>query len=156
MTEKRVQRRQSRILALKALFFYLERNENQDLKECFEYVLNELEEVNKKELVAAAGVTKKVDKFGWEILNTAVENKGKIKLLIRAFAPEYEFDKIAPINRALLILGISEMKFMETPPVVVINEYIELAKQYGEDKSHSFINGVLDSYRKSLGLERTK
>lgn len=159
MTEKRVQRRQSRILALKALFFYLERYEKQDLRECFDYVLNELDEKkvvrlgpNDKPLV----VEIKDDEFGWEILNTAIKNIGKVKLLIRAFAPEYEFDKIAPINRALLILGVSEMKFMETPPVVVINEYIELAKQYGEDKSHSFINGVLDSYRKSLGLERTK
>ncbi len=143
MTEKRVQRRQSRVLALKALFFYLEREEAQPLKECFEYILKELDEQS-------------ADDFGWEIVSTAVENKGKIKVLIKAFAPDYEFEKIAPINRALLILGISEMKFMETPPVVVINEYIELAKVYGEDKSPSFINGVLDSYRKSLGLNRTK
>jgi N utilization substance protein B len=163
MTEKRVQRRQSRILALKALFFYLERYEKQPLRECFDYVLNELDEVkaDRKELVEAPIVleeadAQKDDEFSWQILSTAVENKGKIKLLIRAFAPEYEFDKIAPINRGLLILGICEMKFMETPPVVVINEYIEMAKLYGEDKSASFINGVLDSYRKSLGLERTK
>jgi len=160
MSEKRVQRRQSRILALKALFFYLERYEKQDLKACFDYVLNEVDEVKiDRNAVASeekAELQKNEDEFGWEIIETAVENKGKIKLLIRAFAPEYEFDKIAPINRALLILGICEMKFMETPPVVVINEYIEMAKQYGEDKSPSFVNGVLDSYRKSLGLERTR
>jgi len=160
MSEKRVQRRQSRILALKALFFYLERYEKQDLKACFDYVLNEVDEVKvDRNAVASeekAELQKNEDEFGWVIIETAVENKGKIKLLIRAFAPEYEFDKIAPINRALLILGICEMKFMETPPVVVINEYIEMAKQYGEDKSPSFVNGVLDSYRKSLGLERTR
>ncbi len=143
MSEKRIQRRQSRVLALKTLFFYLERNEEPVLKDCFDYILLEIDD-------------QKADDFSWEIVNTAVKNIGKIKLLIRAFAPEYKFEKIAPINRALLILGISEMKFMETPPVVVINEYIELAKQYGEDKSPSFLNGVLDSYLKSLGLERTK
>jgi N utilization substance protein B len=143
MSQKRVQRRQSRVLALKTLFFYLEREEKQSLKACFDYILVELDE-------------EKSDDFSWEIVHTAVSNIGKIKLLIRAFAPEYQFNKIAPINRALLILGISEMKFMETPPVVVINEYIELAKQYGEDKSPSFVNGVLDNYRKGLGLDRTK
>jgi N utilization substance protein B len=148
MSEKRVQRRQSRVLALKTLFFYYERNETKALTDCFDYVLKELDEKVPEEAVS--------DDFGWEIVNTAVENKGKIKLLIRAFAPEYEFDKIAPINRALLVLGIAEMKFMETPPVVVINEYIELAKVYGEDKSPSFVNGVLDNYRKGLGLDRTK
>lgn len=143
MSEKRIQRRQSRVLALKALFFYFEREQSKPLKECFDYVLKELDE-------------KSADDFGWEIVDTAVTNSGKVKVLIKAFAPEYELDKIAPINRALLMLGITEMKFMETPPVVVINEYIELAKVYGEDKSPSFINGVLDSYRKSLGLDRTK
>ena len=143
MSEKRIQRRQSRVLALKTLFFYFERAGTKPLEECFNFVLKDLDEQT-------------ADQFGWDIVSTAVENKGKIKVLIKAFAPEYEFEKIAPINRALLMLGIGEMKFMETPPVVVINEYIELSKVYGEDKSSSFINGVLDSYRKSLGLDRTK
>jgi len=143
MTQKRVQRREARKLALRTLFFYLERKTEKSLKECFDYVLKELDEAEENQ-------------FAWEIADTAVQNMGKIKVLIRAFAPEFEFDKIAPINRALLILGISEMKFMETPPVVVINEYIELAKEYGEDKSPAFLNGVLDNYRKSLGLSRTK
>ncbi|NCP67175.1 transcription antitermination factor NusB [bacterium] len=143
MSQKRVQRRQSRVLALKTLFFYLERNETQPLKECFDYILVDIDD-------------EKADEFAWEIVNTAVTNLGKIKVLIRAFAPEYQFNKIATINRSLLILGIGEMKFMETPPVVVINEYIELAKEFGEDKSPSFINGVLDNYRKGLGLDRTK
>lgn len=144
MSQKRVQRREARVLALKTLFFYLERDEVQPLEACFKYVLNEIDEVIPN------------NDFAWEIVETAVSNIAKIKLLIRAFAPEYQFYKIAPINRALLILGISEMKFMETPPVVVINEYIELAKQFGEDKSPSFLNGVLDNYRKGLGLDRTK
>ena len=143
MTQKRVQRREARKLALRTLFFYLERKQEKPLKECFDYVLKELDQAEENE-------------FAWEIADTAIQNIGKIKVLIRAFAPEFQFDKIAPINRALLILGISEMKFMETPPVVVINEYIELAKEYGEDKSPSFLNGVLDNYRKSLGLSRTK
>lgn len=143
MTQKRVQRRQARVLALRSFFCYLEREQKQELKACFDYVLSEIDEDVSND-------------FAWEILETAVENFGKIKVLIHAFAPEFEFDKIAPINRALLVLGFCEMKFMETPPVVVINEYIELAKQFGEDKSPAFINGVLDNYRKGLGLDRTK
>lgn len=143
MTEKRVQRRQARILALRTLFYYLERDAEKDLRECFDYILQEID-------------GEKTNDFAWEIVDTAVKNLGKIKVLVHAFAPEFVFDKIAPINRALLVLGMSEMKFMETPPVVVINEYIELAKEYGEDKSPAFLNGVLDNYRKGLGLDRTK
>ena len=144
MTQKRVQRRQSRIVALKALFYFMERGNKKDIQDCFREVTEEIEPQDLP------------NDFAWKIVSTAVENLPKIKLIIRAFAPEFSFEKIAPINRALLILGVCEMKFMETPPVVVINEYIELAKEFGEGKSASFVNGVLDNYRKSLGLERTK
>ncbi len=87
------------------------------------------------------------------LVQTAVENIGKVKVVIRVFAPDFPFNKIAPINRVLLILGLSEMKFLKTPPVVVINEYIELAKLFAEEKSAGFINAVLDSFRKSLPVD---
>ena len=143
MSEKRKLRRQSRVLALKGLFYYLERDKKDSLETCFDFVLKHVEDKEK-------------DDFAWDILETSVANLGKIRVIIKAFAPEFDFDKIAPINRALLVLGIGEMKFMETPPVVVINEYIELAKEFGEDKSASLVNGVLDNFRKNLGLERKK
>jgi len=138
MSEKQQQRREARSLAIQSLFMFLERDQHIPILECFEGIVEDSP-------VAVTG-------FGWEIVSTGVENLGKIKVIIRAFAPEFTFEKIAPINRALLILGITEMKFMDTPPVVVINEYIELAKDFGEDKSPHLINGVLDNYRKSLGL----
>lgn len=142
MSDKQQQRREARGLAIQTLFAFLERDQKISLADTF--------------ATAAEGSNLTVTGFAWEIVNTAVENLGKIKVIIRAFAPEFVFEKIAPINRSLLILGIAEMKFMDTPPVVVINEYIELAKDYGEDKSPNLINGVLDNYRKSLGLERSK
>ncbi len=48
------------------------------------------------------------------------------------------------------------MKYLGTPPIVVINEYIEIAKLFGEQKSASFINGVLDNFRKELGLSNER
>lgn len=143
MSEKQQQRREARGLAIQTLFAYLERDAKIPLVDTFEMVSEGSENLF-------------VTGFAWEIVQTAVEHLGKIKVIIRAFAPEFAFEKIAPINRSLLILGITEMKFMDTPPVVVINEYIELAKDYGEDKSPNLVNGVLDNYRKSLGLERSK
>jgi len=143
MSEKQVARRNSRILALQTLFYLLERDMKISVDKAFEYTLKEVEE-------------READEFSYQILTTAIENLPKIKVLVRAFASDFAFEKIASINKALLILGISEMKFMETPPVVVINEYIELSKEFGEEKSAGFINGVLDAYRKSLGLDRKK
>lgn len=141
MSEKRKLRRQSRELAIKAFFYYLE--SERDPAECFQYVLYEVDERGS-------------DDFAYEIFMKGVDNFKKLKVLIRAFAPEFPFEKIAPINRVLLCLGMTEMKFVDTPPVVVINEYIELSKLYGESKSAALLNGVLDEYRKNLGLNREK
>lgn len=139
--DKKQDRRESRILALESLFAYLAREESVEIRSVFRHVLLEVSE-------------QKEDAFAQAIIETAVENLKKIKVIIRSFAQEFSFEKIAPINRIILILGITEIKFLETPPVVVINEYVEIAKLFGEDKSAGFINGVLDNYRKSLGLER--
>ena len=141
MSTKKEARRESRRIALESLFAFMARNGNVTIQEAFDHVLQEIYE-------------KKEDKFAEKLIKTANENFGKIKVIIRAFAPEFAFEKIAPINRAFLVLGIAEIKFLDTPPIVVINEYIELAKEFGEDKSAGFVNGVLDSYRKHLGLEK--
>ena len=143
MVDSKQARRASRILALKVVFAYLLRDGRVSLSDCFKQVLRDIEGTSK-------------DDFALELCESVAVNIGKIKVVIRALAPEFELDKIAPINRALLILGLVEMKFIDTPPVVVINEYIELAKEFGEDKSAGFVNGVLDAYRKSLGLDRKK
>lgn len=149
-------RRQSRIWAVEALFAYLEREKKSNTwKKCVEHVLTCVELAPISE-VTEEGVeikTKRVDKFTSELVKSVVDNLGKLKLVIRVFAPDFPYEKIAPINRVLLLLGLSEMKFVGTPPIVVINEYIELAKLFGEEKSAGFVNAVLDSFRKSLPVD---
>ena len=140
MSDKKEARRESRTIAVETLFSYLAREGKVELGECFQHVLGELRQRNE-------------DSFAEDLIRITVENLGKIKLVIRVFAPEFPFKKIAPINRAILILGLTEMKFLKTPPIVVINEYIELAKVFGEQKSAGFVNAVLDSFRKQIGLD---
>jgi len=140
MKSEKNARRESRIVAVETMFSFLER-EGAVFEDVFEHVLREV-----------AGIEK--DSFAESILRAAIENLPKIRVVIRAMAPEFAFEKIAPIHRAILVLGIAEMKFIGTPPVVVINEYIELAKMFGEAKSAGFVNGVLDSFRKGIGAEK--
>lgn len=136
-------RRQSRMLALRVFFAYLQRDRLVALSECFKHVLLRVDR-------------RLSDVFAETLIEAGQENYGKMKVILKVFAPEFAFEKIAPINRALLLLGLTEMKYLGTPPVVVINEYVELSKIYGEDKSAGFINAVLDGYRKSLGLTNQK
>lgn len=76
------------------------------------------------------------------VAREAVEIKEEISKNLKQ---DWEIDRISKINLALLKLAIYEIKYKELPYKVVINEVVELAKKYGEEASHSFINGILAS-----------
>ncbi len=70
-------------------------------------------------------------------------NIQEIDPYIVKYATEWPLDQITAIDRNILRLGIYELLFTETPPRVVINEAIEVAKSFGGDASGKFVNGVL-------------
>ena len=77
-----------------------------------------------------------------------------IDLVIGKAAPEWPLDRIAPIDRNILRLGLFELLFADrsqVPAKVAINEAIELAKTFGGDSSGRFVNGVLGAVYKELG-----
>ena len=69
-------------------------------------------------------------------------------------APEWPISSIAAIDRNVLRIGLYELKFCNdsVPPKVAINEAVELAKAFGSENSSKFINGVLGTAFKQLGL----
>jgi len=71
------------------------------------------------------------------------ENINEIDEKICLAAPEWPLNQVATIDRNILRVGICELLYFETPPKVVINESIELAKTFGSETSSKFINGVL-------------
>jgi len=84
--------------------------------------------------------------FAEETLNGLLKKQGKIYEIIQKNAPEWPIEKIAPVDRAILEIGVYEIAFSkDIPPVVAINEAIEIAKVYGDTNSAKFINGVLSA-----------
>jgi transcription antitermination protein NusB len=70
---------------------------------------------------------------------------------IRRYSENYEFHRISPVDRNVLRLAIYEMLFRDDiPPVVSINEAIELAKTFGSADSGRFVNGILDRVKNDL------
>lgn len=68
---------------------------------------------------------------------------------ITQLAPDWPLDKINPMDKSILILGIYEICFAkDAPDKVIMNECIELAKKFGADSSAKFINGVLNTASK--------
>lgn len=71
-------------------------------------------------------------------------NKEKIDKLIKKAAPEFPVDKINRVDLAILRLAIYELAIEKTEPSkVIIDEAVELAKEYGGDTSPQFVNGAL-------------
>jgi len=70
---------------------------------------------------------------------------------ITRYCENYEFRRISAVDRNVLRLGIFEMFYREDiPPVVSINEAIELAKEFGGPDSGRFVNGILDRVKNDL------
>lgn len=69
---------------------------------------------------------------------------------ITKHAVDWKLERIAAIDRAILRLGIYELRRGETPARVVINESVELAKKFSSEDSSAFVNAILDTVRKSL------
>ena len=97
---------------------------------------------------------KKVIDYIKEIVNGVKKNKEKIESLIsKNLKKDWSLDRISKVNLAILKLAIYEIKFMDLPYKVGINEAVELAKKYGDDGSKQFVNGVLASIIKENSEE---
>ncbi len=92
--------------------------------------------------------------FGRNLIQKSFENKELISDLIKKYASNWEYHRIARIDRILMVMAITELLyFEEIPPKVSINEAIDIAKKYSTPKSGLFINGVLDTIRENLEKE---
>ena len=73
-----------------------------------------------------------------------LENIEQIDEIITRHSKDFAFDRIFKTDLAALRMGIAEVRFFgNTPPVVAVNEAVEIAKKYGTKKSGGFVNGIL-------------
>ena len=74
------------------------------------------------------------------------ENAAVIDEMIEAHSVGWKKERISPVSKAIIRLAAYEMMFMEDIPArVSINEAIELSKKYDDEKSYSFVNGILNA-----------
>ena len=79
------------------------------------------------------------------------ENKEQILSNIeKNLKEDWKLSRISKMDLSILELAIYEIEFSEIPYKVAINEAVELAKKYGEDKSKNFVNGILASVVKDM------
>lgn len=88
--------------------------------------------------------------LGKIIIENFIQNKDVVQSEIKNYLHRNNFENLSSIEKTILKLGYYELKFTKDSYSEIINDYINLAKEYGKKDSYSIINGVLDSVKNSL------
>ena len=96
--------------------------------------------------------------FVYNLAHKVVENFETLDAALQPMAPEWPIESISAIDRNVLRMGLYELSECgdAIPPKVAINEAVELAKAFGSENSSKFINGVLGTAYKKLGIKEEK
>ncbi len=93
-----------------------------------------------------------VESFMRGLVFSLLDKVKEIDEVIQKYSDHWVLDRMTVIDRNILRMGVCELLFdFSTPPKVVINEAIDIAKKYGNEDSPEFINGVLDKVYKEIG-----
>ena len=93
-----------------------------------------------------------VANFMKELVVSLIGKMEEIDEIIQKFSDHWILDRMTVIDRNILRMGVCELLFnFSTPPKVVINEAIDIAKKYGNEDSPEFINGILDKVYNEIG-----
>lgn len=91
--------------------------------------------------------------FAKTLLNLADKHLEEADKTIKKVLENWEWDRLCAIDRAILGVAVLELLYLpEVPARVVINEAIEIAKEFSTEKSGIFVNGILDSIARKEGL----
>jgi N utilization substance protein B len=89
--------------------------------------------------------------FAEPLIRGVIEHRDEIDALIKKYLQNWDFNRLAVVDRNVMRLAVYEMLHREDiPPVVSINEAVDIAKKYSTADSGKFVNGVLDRIRAEL------
>ena len=88
--------------------------------------------------------------FANKLFEGAAKYTDELDALIVQHAQNWRLERMAIIDRAVLRLAIYELRTRETPPKVVLNEAVDLAKKFSSEDAGAFVNGILDAVNKAL------
>lgn len=125
----RTQAREKIMIILYQIDFYMKSNIPFDLEE----VIKENLEID--------------NKYVRDIVNGVLENLNSLDEMISKYLDNWDLDRLGKTDRSILRLASYEMIYYDTPSIVVINEAVELAKKYSDEKVVKLINAVLDKIR---------
>ena len=103
---------------------------------------------------ANARAQKSTREFANQLFENAAARAAELDPIISTHAKNWRIERMPAIDRAILRLAIAELRTMGTPPKVVLNEAVELAKKFSTEEAASFVNGILDAAMNSFAKNR--
>jgi N utilization substance protein B len=89
--------------------------------------------------------------FAWQLTLGVWKNRAALDRRIGDLSQNWRLERMGKVELTLLRLALFELLFHpDTPPRVIINEAVEISKQFGGDMSRGFINGIMDAAAKTL------
>jgi N utilization substance protein B len=94
--------------------------------------------------------------FANRLLEGTIKELAVLDPIITKHADNWKFERLSSIDRAILRLGVYELRFSDTPFKVVMNECVELAKKFSSEDAGGFVNGILDAVHKETASAAIK
>jgi N utilization substance protein B len=92
-----------------------------------------------------------VKSFAEGLVEGVTRERAQLDRIIAGSAEHWRIERMAVVDRNILRVAVYELAWLpDTPPVVVLDEAIEVGKKFGSEQSGSFINGILDAVRKRI------
>jgi len=130
-----MKRRNSRDLAFQLVYAMEMSGEDKDT------VLNRFSAVSDK-------MDAEESKYAMQLFEWTLDMIPDLNESLKPIIEHWSIERLSKVDKSLIYLGCSEIELSETPASVIIDEMVELAKVYGDKNSPSFINGIIDSWRK--------
>lgn len=89
--------------------------------------------------------------FAAPLLAEVASARAEIDTLLAAATTNWRLERLGAVERAVLRLGVAELRLGAAPPRVAIQEAVRLAERFGSPESARFVNGVLDAVARRLG-----
>lgn len=111
----------------------------------------------KKETQVLPSLPEEPAGFAWELVLGVWRAHKELNKILADLSQNWKFERIGRIELTLLQIALFEMlNRPDVPPKVAINEAVELAKQYGDENSKNFVNGMLDAVAKAMETGKIK
>ena len=79
------------------------------------------------------------------LVNGVIEKKSELTNLVNKYMSDWALNRLNKVDQALFLLASYELKYLVTPSIVSINEWVEISKKYSDEKVTKMLNGVLDN-----------